>query len=406
MLTSLTHGACGLGARCVHELCSLCRSLGSCLALLHARHVCTNGWPLTTVRHPNLHCRARPAAPLRRSCRLLPARPLPRSRLAVAAAAASDDASTEFARMVASGGPPRKTAVAKLPVAELRAECVRLGLAADGLKADLVERLLGWWAEAHLQQQQGGQAQPAQQPAHQQQQQAAEPAPVPRAASAPSSATPPPQPAPAPERGTAPVPAERIAVTWLGTSSGNPTPRRNVSCIAVQYDDDVYLVDAGEGSRNQVCACLLGAGPPGLCRACSLAPTCGAGCSRERHGAAAPQPPRPPLRLTLRPPPVQMRKSAMDVGRVRRIFVTHMHGDHCFGTGSLLAAICEVRAPGWQRAGAAAGVRLAGGAPRCAAYDSLASAVAHTSTPPLLPRTAGAAGHAAAARAGLRLWAS
>ena len=56
----------------------------------------------------------------------------------------------------------------------------------------------------------------------------------------------------------------------------------------------------------------------------------------------------PPAAAAERPPPAccparQLRKGGMDVGRVRRVFVTHMHGDHCFGVAGLVAAVCEVR---------------------------------------------------------------
>jgi ribonuclease Z len=100
-----------------------------------------------------------------------------------------------------------------------------------------------------------------------------------------------------------------VRVTWLGTSSGNPTQRRNVSCIALRLQppapsrsaapppERLVLVDAGEGSRNQ------------------------------------------------------LREGGLDPGAVAAIFITHMHGDHCFGLFGVLAAIADARA----RAAAAAG---------------------------------------------------
>lgn len=73
----------------------------------------------------------------------------------------------------------------------------------------------------------------------------------------------------------------------------------------------------------------------------------------------------PLIRLCALPPARQMRKSGMDVARVRCIFVTHMHGDHCFGTGGLLAAICEVRRASWcaQGRGCVATAAAAAAAP-------------------------------------------
>ncbi len=43
-----------------------------------------------------------------------------------------------------------------------------------------------------------------------------------------------------------------MAVTWLGTSSGAPTLKRNVSCISLRLPQSTFLVDAGEGSCRQV----------------------------------------------------------------------------------------------------------------------------------------------------------
>jgi ribonuclease Z len=56
----------------------------------------------------------------------------------------------------------------------------------------------------------------------------------------------------------------------------------------VRRGDDLLLVDAGEGSRSQL----------------------------RRYGAG--------------------------VGAVRRVYVTHMHGDHCFGLAGLLCDISRV----------------------------------------------------------------
>ena len=40
-------------------------------------------------------------------------------------------------------------------------------------------------------------------------------------------------------------------MTWLGTSSGAPTPQRNVSSIAYRLPEGTFLVDAGEGTCRQ-----------------------------------------------------------------------------------------------------------------------------------------------------------
>ncbi|CAL5218555.1 g246 [Coccomyxa viridis] len=80
-----------------------------------------------------------------------------------------------------------------------------------------------------------------------------------------------------------------LAVTWLGTSSGAPTLKRNVSCIAVRLPSSTFLVDAGEGSCRQV------------------------------------------------------EQAQIHAGRVKALFVTHLHGDHCFGIPGLLRSVSSAR---------------------------------------------------------------
>ena len=77
-----------------------------------------------------------------------------------------------------------------------------------------------------------------------------------------------------------------MQITFLGTSSGVPTRSRNVSSIAVRLDQraEIWLLDCGEGTQHQ----LL--------------------------------------------------RSDLKSSQIRRIFVTHMHGDHIFGLMGLLAS--------------------------------------------------------------------
>jgi len=78
-----------------------------------------------------------------------------------------------------------------------------------------------------------------------------------------------------------------VQVTFLGTSSGVPTRARNVPAVALRLPQrsELWLFDCGEGTQHQF------------------------------------------LRSDLR------------VSQLRRIFVTHMHGDHVFGLPGLLASL-------------------------------------------------------------------
>jgi ribonuclease Z len=81
--------------------------------------------------------------------------------------------------------------------------------------------------------------------------------------------------------------AGSVQVTFLGTSSGIPTRSRNVSAVALRLPQraELWLFDCGEGTQHQF------------------------------------------LRSELR------------VSQLRRIFITHMHGDHVFGLPGLLASL-------------------------------------------------------------------
>jgi ribonuclease Z len=223
-----------------------------------------------------------------------------RPAAAVAAAAAAPSGGASRLQPLLAGGKITKTAVAKLAVADLRAECEALGLPDDGTKPTLVARLLEW-AQGQLAAIAQADAPPPPAPAPEPtaRQEAAPPPPPAAAAAAPAAAAtaaaaPPAAPAAAPPAAPPPPPsfppAPELKVTWLGTSSGAPTSRRNVSAMALRRGPrELYLVDCGEGTRNQ------------------------------------------------------LRTAGIDPALVSHIFVTHLHGDHCFGVMGALEAIGAAR---------------------------------------------------------------
>lgn len=85
-----------------------------------------------------------------------------------------------------------------------------------------------------------------------------------------------------------------MKITFLGTSSGTPTRTRNVTCQVLTLDNGaLWLLDCGEAAQHQ------------------------------------------------------LMKAGLRAGRIERILLTHLHGDHCYGLPGMLAcmAIQERRDP-------------------------------------------------------------
>lgn len=76
-----------------------------------------------------------------------------------------------------------------------------------------------------------------------------------------------------------------FTVHFLGTSSGLPTTQRNVSCVALQFGKKLFLLDCGEGAQ------------------------------------------------------LSLLRGGFNLSSISGIFITHVHGDHCFGLPGLVSTL-------------------------------------------------------------------
>ena len=166
--------------------------------------------------------------------------------------------------IISGRSPPTKSSLTKSRVAELRDMCTQLGLSDEGVKPILIERIMTYYES---------------------------PAAIEGKSNDDNNRVVDEETEESPKNSSHDGTHDRtMYVTWLGTSSGAPTSRRNVSSMALRVDDDnVVLVDCGEGTRNQ------------------------------------------------------LRTAKISPAHVSHIFITHLHGDHCFGIAGALSAIMNAR---------------------------------------------------------------
>lgn len=99
-------------------------------------------------------------------------------------------------------------------------------------------------------------------------------------------------------------------VTFLGTGSAYPSPLRGASALVLRTEGECWLFDCGEGTQIQLMRSPLRAGES-------------SGSFQKAAAAAA----HAQFLFYFYP------------GRITKVFISHLHGDHLFGLPGLLCTV-------------------------------------------------------------------
>lgn len=104
-------------------------------------------------------------------------------------------------------------------------------------------------------------------------------------------------------------------VTFLGTGSAYPSPHRGASALVLRTEGECWLFDCGEGTQTQLMKSQLRAGESTI--------------GLNVH----------PLGRIQKTSSYIMYNSIFYPGRITKVFISHLHGDHLFGLPGLLCTV-------------------------------------------------------------------
>lgn len=146
-------------------------------------------------------------------------------------------------------------------------------------------------------------------------------------------------------------------ITFLGTGSAYPSPTRGASALVLRREGECWLFDCGEGTQTQLMRSQLRAGACGEGERVRESESCGAKSPEKIPAGNSPVPgslirvgasvargsPKVVLSERFRPSFIAawvfLSPLSPIPGRITKIFITHLHGDHFFGLPGLLCTL-------------------------------------------------------------------